>query len=193
PNEAPKGKIPFIDDDGARIGDSTFIRAHIERKFGIDLDKALNPEQRAQSWAIERMLEDHLYFALVHLRWMDDANFAKGPAHFFDRAPPGTAQIARDNVRATLHAHGIARHSPDEIAELADRSLKAASAILGDKTYLFGNQPSAVDATALGMVGAILTPFFDGELRDAALRYDNLAAYTERMTRKFFPDQKGAG
>jgi glutathione S-transferase len=139
------------------------------------------------------MLEDHLYFALVHMRWMNDANFTKGPAHFFDRAPPGTAQISRDNVRATLNAHGIGRHLPEEIVELADRSLNALSVILGNKPYLFGDEPSAVDATALGMVGGILTPSFNDQLRDAALRYDNLVAYTERMTRQFFPDHKGAG
>ena len=28
-SKAPKGKLPYIDDDGARIADSTFIRSHI--------------------------------------------------------------------------------------------------------------------------------------------------------------------
>ena len=187
PQQAPKGKVPFIDDDGQKIGDSTFIRAHIERKYGVDLDRGLSPEQRAQSWAIERMLEDHLYFALVHMRWMDDANFEKGPSHFFDRSPPGTARIARDNVRATLNAHGIGRHSPDEIVDLADRSLRAFSTILAGKPYVFGDAPSAVDATALGVIGGLLTPSFSDKLRMAALSYKNLAGYTDRMMRLFFP------
>ena len=30
PEESPKGQIPFIDDGGMLIGDSTFIRFHIE-------------------------------------------------------------------------------------------------------------------------------------------------------------------
>src|SRR5580704_7211490 len=34
PPAAPKGKIPFIEDGDARIGDSTFIRAHIEKTNG---------------------------------------------------------------------------------------------------------------------------------------------------------------
>src|SRR5216683_1089280 len=77
PRAAPNGKVPYIEDDGRKIGDSTFIRDHFEKTYGVDLDRGLTPEQRARSWIIERMLEDHLYWAIVHGRWMDDANFAK--------------------------------------------------------------------------------------------------------------------
>jgi glutathione S-transferase len=35
-NKAPKGKLPYVDDDGQRIADSTFIRWHIENKYGFD-------------------------------------------------------------------------------------------------------------------------------------------------------------
>ena len=43
PPQSPKGQLPFIDDDGARIGDSTFIRAHLETKYGINLDGLADP------------------------------------------------------------------------------------------------------------------------------------------------------
>ena len=61
PQASPKGKIPFIDDDGLVIADSTFIRAHIEKCF--DFDSGLCTVERSLAWAMERMLEDHLYFA----------------------------------------------------------------------------------------------------------------------------------
>src|SRR5581483_7447436 len=38
PPASPKGQLPFIEDDGVPIADSTFIRAHIERKYGFDFD-----------------------------------------------------------------------------------------------------------------------------------------------------------
>ncbi len=79
PPSAPKGKIPYIEDEGVLIADSTFIRLHIETAYGIDFDRRLSPEQKAMAWAAERVLEDHIYFALLQARWMDDANFAKGP------------------------------------------------------------------------------------------------------------------
>src|SRR5215467_5535059 len=45
--KAPKGKLPYIDDDGERIADSTFIRWHIEKKYQFDFDRGLSAEQRA--------------------------------------------------------------------------------------------------------------------------------------------------
>jgi glutathione S-transferase len=192
PPSAPKGKIPYIEDDGHRLGDSTFIRAHIEKEFGFTFDANLSGEQRAQAWAIERMLEDHLYFALIHARWLDDVNFAKGPAHFFDAVPEDAREAirtqARERVRQNLVAHGLGRHSDDEIVELGARSLAALSTLLGDKSYLFGDAPCGADATAFGMAASILTPFFDAPLRNRAESHANLVAYCDRMMRQYYPN-----
>jgi hypothetical protein len=76
--KAPKGKLPYIDDDGERIADSTFIRWHLERKHKIDFDRGLGASERAVAWAFEKMAEDNLYWAVVHERWMDEVNFNKG-------------------------------------------------------------------------------------------------------------------
>jgi glutathione S-transferase len=187
-DKAPKGKVPYIVDGNQVIGGSTFIRNHVERRYGIDLDRGLTAEQRALAWTIERMLEDHLYWAMVHGRWTDDANFAKGPAHFFAGAPEAVRQKARDGMRAALQAQGIGRHSVDEIAELGGRSLAALSALLGDKPCLMGAKPCSVDATAFAMVAGALTPFFDGPLRSRAASHPNLVAYSERMMRRFYPE-----
>ena len=192
PLSGPKGKIPFLEDEGVVIGDSTFIRDHIEEKYGVDLDRALSPDDRARAWAIERMLEDHLYFALIHARWLDDANFARGPAHFFDGIPEERREDARREgqarVRATLAGQGLGRHSPEEIADLGTRTLRALSRILGEKEFLFGSILSSADATAFAMVAGVLTPFFETDLRTRALRYPNLVSYSERMMRRFYPD-----
>src|SRR4051794_8618942 len=59
---APKGKLPYIEDDGQVVPDSTFIRLHIEKKYGVDFDRGLSPEQRAIAWAFEKMAEEHLYW-----------------------------------------------------------------------------------------------------------------------------------
>jgi len=70
---APKGKLPYIDDDGERVGDSTFIRFHIEKKYGFDFDRGLDGPQRAAAWAFEKLAEDNFYWLLFHSRWIDDA------------------------------------------------------------------------------------------------------------------------
>ncbi|HEY2069020.1 MAG TPA: glutathione S-transferase family protein [Rhizomicrobium sp.] len=187
PPAAPKGKVPYIQTGAHRLGDSTFIRGHIEKAHGFDFDRGLCTVERAIAWSMERMLEDQLYFAMVHMRWMDDENWQKGPIHFFDGAPEGAAAAGRERVRTMLHGQGIGRHSEEEIAQLGGRSLDALSAFLGDKPWLMGEEPSGVDATAFGMLAAILTPFFTGELRKRAERHNNLVAYRDRMMAEFYP------
>lgn len=192
PPQSPIGKVPFIADDGVLIADSTFIRHHLEEAHGADFDGALTPQQKAAAWAAERMLEDHLYFALLHVRWIDDANFAKGPAYFFDGAPDGVREGARQQVRSYLHGQGLGRHTPDEIVWLAARSLKSLSVLLGAKRYLMGEDPCGADATAFAMLAGILTPYFDSGLRDVAGAHDNLVAYGARMMRQYYPDFESA-
>jgi hypothetical protein len=36
--KAPKGKLPYTNDNGIIVADSTFIRFHIEKKYGFDFD-----------------------------------------------------------------------------------------------------------------------------------------------------------
>jgi glutathione S-transferase len=191
PDSSPKGQNPWIDDDGERVADSTFIRAHIERKYGLDLDAGLDDAQRAIAWAAERMLENHLGWCMVHSRWVLKENFEKGPAHFFDGAPEAMRdqlrQDARRQVNANVRAVGIGRHTDDEITDLGEKSLAALSCMLGTKGYLMGERPSGVDATLFGMMAAILTPFFDSPLRGRAERYGNLVAYADRMMAQYFP------
>ncbi len=96
--KAPKGKLPYIEDDGERIADSTFIRWHLEKKYQIDFDRGLSPEERAAAWAFEKMAEDNLYWTLVHARWVDDvaqrsidavADFLGGKPYFMGGEPTG--------------------------------------------------------------------------------------------------------
>jgi len=192
PPASPKGQLPYIDDEGQSIADSTFIRAHIERKYGFDFDEGLDLPSRAQAWAFERMIEHHLYWALVGARWVDPENFAKGPAHFFDGAPEDRREKLREDAQFRVAENyllsGLGRHAPDEDVDLAVRSLLALSVQLGDKPYLMGNRPCGTDATAFSMLAAILTPFFDSKLRQRAEQFENLAAYVERMMSKYYPD-----
>jgi glutathione S-transferase len=189
---APKGKLPYIEDGGERIADSTFIRWHIESKYGIDFDAGLDKEQRAVGWAFEKMAEEHLYWAVVNDRWMDDANFAKGPSYFFRGVPslvrPAIMAMIRRKVRNALHAHGMGRHSLPEITRLATRSIDAIADYLGSKPFFMGNEPSGVDATIFAFTAGALCPIFETPVRAAAERHDNLRRYVSRMTARFYPE-----
>jgi glutathione S-transferase len=191
-SKAPKGKLPYIDDESERIADSTFIRWHLEKKYKIDLDRGLSDDQRAIAWAFERAVEDHLYWALTYARWMDDANFDKGPRHFFRAVPapirPLVVLAVRRKVGGALRAHGISRHNPSEIAALATRSIDAVAAYLGAKPFFMGNEPVGVDATIFAFVVGTLCPIFETPIRGAAERHENLKRYVGRMAARFYPD-----
>jgi glutathione S-transferase len=125
-------------------------------------------------------------------RWMDDANFDKGPRNFFRAAPapirPLIIAMVRRKVRQALRAHGMGRHTPAEIAALATRSLDAVAAYLGPKPFFMGAEPVGVDATIFSFVASALCPAFETPIRSAAERHGNLRRYVGRMTARFYPD-----
>ena len=113
--KAPKGKLPYIDDNGTIVADSTLIRLYLEQKYGIDFDRGLSPRERGIAWAAEKMLEDHLYWVLVYWRWMNDANFERGPANFFKRAPAIIRPFVDGMVRGKVRTQpACARHRPPQ-------------------------------------------------------------------------------
>lgn len=187
PPEAPKGKLPFIEDNGVRIGDSVFIREHLERKYGVNLDAGLTAGQKALAWAVERVVEDHVYWATIYGRWAVKENFDKGPAIFFGGAPPEVLEAGRGRVLDVLQGQGFGRHSLGEVAGLAARSFACLAELLGDGPYLAGETMGGADATLFAGLSAVLTPHFDTPIRDAALKHPNLAAYSERMMQRFYP------
>jgi glutathione S-transferase len=192
PPASPKGQLPYIEDAAQSIADSTFIRAHIERKYGFDFDAGLDLRARAQAWAFERMIEHHVYWALIGARWVDSENFAKGPAHFFDGTPEHLRDRLREDAQFRVAENyllsGLGRHAPDDDIDLAARSLLALSVQLADQPYLMGERPCGTDATAFGALAVILTPFFDSKLRERAEEFQNLTAYVGRMMLQYYPD-----
>jgi glutathione S-transferase len=185
--DSPKGQVPFIDADGLRIADSTFIRAYLERTYGIDFDEGLDATQRATAWALERMMENHFNWVSAQARWLDPVNFAKGPAHFFDGAPEGVAEAVQAEVSRRVQS-AVGRHTELEMVALGVRSLAAVAAILGDKPYLFGRRPCGADATVFALLAGVLTPYFDSELKRRTEGYGTLVAYVDRLMAQFYPE-----
>jgi glutathione S-transferase len=189
---APKGKLPYLDDMGRIVADSTMIRWHIEKTYHIDFDAGLSAAERGIAWAAEKLMEDHLYWAVARVRWLDQANFDKGPAQFFRGVPApvrGLAErLVRYKVRKTLWGQGLGRHSEEDLVALASKGVTSIADILGDKPYLMGNAPCGADATLFAFAGSLLCPVFDTPIRTAAEGHANLVAYMERMRAEFYPE-----
>jgi glutathione S-transferase len=194
PFRGPHRFLSYIQDDGGLVADSTLIRFHIERKYQFDFDQGLRIEQKATAWAVERMCEDHLYFAMLDLRWVDVANFRTGLSrHMFGAIPAPVRPIVKSVMRRMnakrLRGHGIGRHPRARIAELAIRDLDALAAVLGDKPFLTGDQPCGADASVFGIVTAILTPPLDSPIRTVLQQHSNLVTYCDRITSRYFTGQ----
>jgi glutathione S-transferase len=188
--KAPKGKIPWLEDGGKVIPDTTFIQQHLEEAYGVDFYPGLSVAEKAAAWAFEKMCEEHLYFCIVHERWMIDENFQKGPKVFFASAPAIlrpliTAQVRR-SIKQTLHGQGTGRHSGEEIAALADRDIESLSDFLGDKPYFMGETITGADAVVHAFVAGGLCPLFDGSTRAAVRKHPNLVSYAERLTEHWY-------
>lgn len=192
PEESPKGQIPFIDDGGRLIGDSTFIRFHIEREYNLDLDGELTPFGRATAMAIEMMCEHELSPAVGYFRWLVPENFERGPARWFDDAPADMREELKrglqEEVRKAMMSRGIARHSEAEIVALGVRSLKALEVFLGQKQFLMGEEPCGADAFVFATLAGAMTPYFPSPLRDEAIKFPTLVAYVTRMFDRFYPE-----
>jgi glutathione S-transferase len=188
--KAPKGKLPYIVDDGVTIADSTFIRFHIEAKYGFDFDAGLTPAERATAWAVEKMCDEHLYFALVDMRWCDDGNFEIGVGHFFDGAPgllrPIVKKLVRRKVARAQKTQGTGRHTQAEIARLAICDIQALSDLIRDKPFLMGDRPCASDAAVFGVLSAALAPGYESPICSAARGRSNLVSYCERVMNLYF-------
>lgn len=187
-----KHKAPYVEDDGRIIEDSTFIRRHFEKKLGKDLDAGLTPAERGAAWALERLLEDRLAMIVVSERWLDDANFARGPALFFMGVPEPMREQVMGETRARIAdmhlAHGIGRHTREERMMLAEWDVAAVAHSLGEKPYLFGRAPTAVDAVAYGVLASCATTHFDTRLTEIVRQHANLMDFIGRIEARFFAE-----
>jgi len=194
PDQGPKGKIPYVEIEGERIGDSTLILERLKETRGIDLDAHLSPRERAQSHALQRMLEERLYTILVYSRWIEPTNWEKIRKLFFGNMPlPLRLIVPRKAHKGTvekLHSQGIGRHKRDEIYAFGAKDLDALSEVLGDKPFVFGDKPSLADATAFAFVVSIIGPDMDSPLKAHAMSLPNLVAYAERMGEIFANSQR---
>jgi len=194
-SKAPKGKQPYIKDDGDIIADSTFIRMHIEKKYGFDFDADLTAAHAGSLWAAEKLCEDHLYWVVIQDRWTDRDNFERGPRTFFDVFPAPVRPIMRRVVRSQIikssKAHGMGRHTTAEVHALAARGLDALSGILGDGRYFGGDRVAGADATIFSFIDSMSCPIFDTPVIAMVEDRKNLHDYRDRMRAEFFPELAG--
>ncbi len=189
---APKGKLPYIVDGDIELADSRFIIRHLKTRYK-DLDDALSPAESALSLALQRLIEEHLFWATMYSRWQyTDANWQVNKKAIFGVLPPLICDVAalvyRYKIRQQIYGHGIGRHESQDIFELAMWDIDALSECLGDKKYFWGDQPTALDATAFGFLINTIDCPIESPLKEYGLSKSNLANYVGRIKARYYPE-----
>jgi glutathione S-transferase len=188
--KAPKGKLPYVDDDGVRLADSTLIIEHFERKLGSkSLDHGIDPHERARAHVLKRMLEESLYFSTVWARWAEPQGWEviRGVFRGVLSAPLRLVlpPLIRRVVLKQTMAQGIGRHSREEIYAFAVEDIRALATMLGEGPFALGDTPRTIDATVYSFVSQLLRTPFENPAVAHAKSEPALARYLERMDARF--------
>lgn len=191
PGKGPKGKSPWIEFEGERMGDSSLIIEYLEDRFGIDLDAHLDARQRALALSVQRMLEEH-----YHQCFEQQLFFGPGGAErlqeFANTMPIPLRWLVPTVLKRAfskqLYERGMGRHSEAVIIDQGKADLDALAELLGDQPYFLGDQPSSIDACVFGFLGVSLYVDGDNPLYRHGSSLDNLMRYCERMRTRYFPE-----
>ena len=189
--KAPKGKLPYIEDDGVAIADSNLIIEYLKATYEDKLDRHLSQSDQAISLAMCRLLDENLYWTIVYSRWADSTNWLKTKAAYFDFLPAPlrlfVPELARKSTLKSLAGHGIGKHTQAEIYQIGCRDITALSDFLGSKPFFMGEKATSIDANVYGVMANILWAPIDSPLRDHARNLDNLRGYCDRIKARFYP------
>lgn len=190
PLGAPKGKLPYIEDNDTAIGDSRFIVDYLKTHY-TDLDRELTAAELASSTAMQRLLEEHLFWAALYSRWQyTEENWQTNKHAIFGTLPPVIRDIAasrtRKKIQRQIHGHGTGRHQPEEIFALGQQDIDALAVALGDQPYFFGSNPTTLDASAFGLLINIIGCPIESPLKQHGLTKQNLVEYVERIGQCYF-------
>lgn len=191
PRRAPKGKVPWLTDGGRTIADSSDIVDYLRTTYGDTLDAGLAPRERAAAVLLRRTVEEHLYWALVHARWVLPEGYAATRAVIAPHLPKLVGGVVLDRVirrsmRRQLEMQGLGRHGDEDIARRGVEDLAALAGWLGDRLFFLGDEPRSVDATVFSLLMAIDNTAGDPPVTTALRRHGNLRAYMERVYARCF-------
>ncbi len=193
PAAGPKHKLPFIVDKERKIGDSTLIINYLKQTYGDSLDKDLEPLEIAQSLALQHLIEEHLYWIIVYSRWMDEANWPTLKQAFFGQMPKYmrafVSNMIRKQMRKALYIQGMGRHTQQEIYDFGKRDITAIATMLGESSFIFGEQPHTIDAIVHATIVNILSTPINCPLKEHAQTFMNLQQYCQRLNKAYYSEQ----
>jgi len=180
---APRGQLPYIDDDGVAIGDSDAIIAHLIGKYRLDIDDALTSEQRRMDVLVRRMLDD-LYWVMSYSRWRDPRFWPLFRDEILRTHPSVTAaglEAAQQYNFERYRYQGIGRFEPEQVYARGLADLQVLTESIGDAGFLFGAKRHSVDAGIYGFLANIHFYRIETPLKIFLSSQPNLVRYCEAL------------
>ncbi len=182
-NAAPRGQLPYIEDDGEVIGDSDTIISHLIGKYRLTIDSALTPPQQTNGLLVRRTLDD-LYWVMSYSRWRDPRFWPL----FRDQILKTHAEVTAASLEGAqqynfqrYHYQGIGRFEPDAVYSRGLADLRALHDLLGETTFLFGAEPTSVDAGIYGFLANIHFYEIDTPLKKFVSDHPKLVRHCEAV------------
>jgi len=189
------GTLPFIEFNGKEISDMDAIKT-LADKFGKDMSGHLDQEQRNVEHAMIKMVENHLYWAIMNWRTSNVDNTIKAykvhlPTFYGSKIPIGILNMHfKFNVcrktQKKLKSQGMTN-----IEEKSKNDLNVLSNMLAEKEFMFGDAPSMLDMVVYSHLAQLV--MIDAEylcpLRDFVQEEcKNLVDLVNRMKEKCWGD-----
>ncbi|XP_025076711.1 metaxin-1-like [Pomacea canaliculata] len=200
PWKSPSGELPSLRHVETTETNVQDIFAYLRKQnWGSDFE--LSTKQSADVVAFSSMLEEKLLPAILHLWWVDGKTFVDFtrpwyakvvpfPLNFF--LPSQKQKAASLRVFLTKGGENISDSDVEvKIYKEAKECLNLLSYKLGSQEYMFGKQPSSLDAIMFGYLAPILkAPLPSNQLQTHLKQCDNLVNFINEILQRYFPPNR---
>jgi len=196
-----RGMLPFIELNGEEIADSNTIIETLSKKFEKSMPAELTAEQKQVQHAMISMVENHFNWTMVQWRSRDIDSMVKGykmdlAAAIGSKLPASLLNFyfkhtfLRKGLKK-VKAQGFGASSNEEMEQMGKDDMKVCSDMLGDKEFMFGDEPSLLDLTVYSHMAPVL--FIDKEFPCVLRDYmesdcQNLVGLVNRMKDRCWGD-----
>lgn len=179
PSAAPRGQLPYIIDNGEKIGDSDTIISHLIRKYGLTIDNALTAKERDQNLLVTRMLDD-LYWVMSYSRWKDERYWPAFRDAVMREHPSVTHEDlvkAREFNFQRYYFQGIGRYTPEAAYARGLADLKVLANMIPLGSYVHGSRSTSIDAGIYGFIANINFYDIDTPLKQFVASQENIIGH----------------
>ena len=186
PASAPKGKLPYIEDNGQKVADSDLIIEHLNKQYPDNsLDDWLTEKDKAVGRLIQRTFDEHLYWVLIYSRWCEEEAWPIIKRKFFGNMPvfikPFVANMVRKKMIRSVNYQGLAKHSGEEIYQMGLADIKSVELLLANSSFLFGDKPSSFDVDVYAFLANFMVSPTQNPIKTYLQQSKQLTAYCHRM------------